>query len=198
MVNESPVRIGPAEAAIRPPAADRPPAGRGLHQREHTRRAYAGALRRLVAWLGREFRRRADGPGARRLPAIRRPAIAAAARRDRSGVSDLATVLATCHQPRRRGRGVESDQVALKRWPSRCGDRRICSSWAGMRRCEVSARCTGPTSSDRLTATAMLVTVRRSKTNPEGSSRPQPKRPASPPAQPRSVVLLHGTYRTAS
>ena len=28
------------------------------------------------------------------------------------GFSDLAAVLATCHRPRRRGRGVESDQVA--------------------------------------------------------------------------------------
>ena len=28
------------------------------------------------------------------------------------GVSDLAAVLATCHRPRRRGRGVESGQVA--------------------------------------------------------------------------------------
>ena len=31
------------------------------------------------------------------------------------GVSDLAAVLATCHRPRRRGRGVEGDQVALER-----------------------------------------------------------------------------------
>ena len=30
-------------------------------------------------------------------------------------LSDLAAVLATCHRPRRRGRGVESDQVALER-----------------------------------------------------------------------------------
>ena len=29
--------------------------------------------------------------------------------------ADLAAVLATCHQPRRRGRGVASDDVALKR-----------------------------------------------------------------------------------
>ena len=33
------------------------------------------------------------------------------------GVSDLAAVLATCHRPRRRGRGGESDQVALERGP---------------------------------------------------------------------------------
>ena len=31
------------------------------------------------------------------------------------GVSNLAAVLATCCRPRRRGRGVESDQVALER-----------------------------------------------------------------------------------
>ena len=31
------------------------------------------------------------------------------------GVSDLAAVLATCHRPRRRGLGVESDQVAAER-----------------------------------------------------------------------------------
>ena len=31
------------------------------------------------------------------------------------GAADLAAVLATCHRPRRRGRGVESDQVALER-----------------------------------------------------------------------------------
>ena len=29
--------------------------------------------------------------------------------------ADLAAVLATCHRPRRRGRGVESGDVALKR-----------------------------------------------------------------------------------
>ena len=31
------------------------------------------------------------------------------------GLSDLAAVLATCHRPRRRGRGVESEEVALER-----------------------------------------------------------------------------------
>ena len=31
------------------------------------------------------------------------------------GAADLAAVLATCHRPRPRGRGVESDQVALER-----------------------------------------------------------------------------------
>lgn len=31
------------------------------------------------------------------------------------GLSDLAAVFATCSRPRRRGRGVESDQLALER-----------------------------------------------------------------------------------
>ena len=31
------------------------------------------------------------------------------------GAADLAAVLATCHRPRRRGRGVESDEVAAER-----------------------------------------------------------------------------------
>ena len=31
------------------------------------------------------------------------------------GAGDLAAVLAICHRPRRRGRGVESDLVALER-----------------------------------------------------------------------------------
>jgi hypothetical protein len=32
-----------------------------------------------------------------------------------AGLSDLAVLLATCHLPRRRGCGVESDEVALWR-----------------------------------------------------------------------------------
>ena len=54
------------------------------------------------------------------------------------GVSDLAAVLATCHRPRRRGRGVESEQVALERGRV---DAVIAGLlfMAGMRRSEVSA-----------------------------------------------------------
>ena len=40
------------------------------------------------------------------------------------GVSDLAAVLATCCRPRRRERGVESEEVALERGAGRRGDRR--------------------------------------------------------------------------
>ena len=54
------------------------------------------------------------------------------------GAADLAAVLATCHRPRRRGRGVESDQVALDRGRL---DAVIAGLlfMAGMRRSEVSA-----------------------------------------------------------
>ena len=50
------------------------------------------------------------------------------------GVSDLAAVFATCHRPRRRGRGVESDQVAIERGVSRCGDR-VAPTGKVLRRC---------------------------------------------------------------
>ena len=54
------------------------------------------------------------------------------------GASDLAAVLATCHRPRRRGRGVESEEVALERGRL---DAVIAGLlfMAGMRRSEVSA-----------------------------------------------------------
>ena len=57
-------------------------------------------------------RRRADGPGAGRVPADR---LRSGSRAQPFGLSDLAAVLATCHRPRRRGRGVESEEVALER-----------------------------------------------------------------------------------
>ena len=54
------------------------------------------------------------------------------------GASDLAAVLATCHRPRRRGRGVESEEIALERGRV---DAVIAGLlfMAGMRRSEVSA-----------------------------------------------------------
>ena len=81
------------------------------------------------------------------------------------GLSDLAAVLATCHRPRRRGRGVESDQVALQRGRL---DAVIAGLlfMAGMRRSEVSAlRWTDV--ADATDSDGILVTVRRSKTNQE-------------------------------
>ena len=44
-----------------------------------------------------------------------RPAIAAEAKPRPFSAADLAAVLATCHFPQRRGRGLESDQVAAAR-----------------------------------------------------------------------------------
>ena len=172
----------------------------------NTRRAYAGALRRLDAWLdGRQlddaslaayvaelhdagrasssasmavaavcFRAKLAGQPA---PAGERTArVLAGYRRtagDRGrgqarpfGVSDLAAVLATCHRPRRRGRGVESEEVALERGRL---DAVIAGLlfMAGMRRSEVSALRWADVV-DSTDSDGMLVTVRRSKTNQEG------------------------------
>ena len=75
-------------------------------RREHGNRRETAAVGRHVATLGRRllagYRRTAGGDRGRGQA---RP----------FGVSDLAAVFATCHRPRRRGRGVESDQVALER-----------------------------------------------------------------------------------
>ena len=58
------------------------------------------------------------------------------------GAADLAAVLATCHQPRRRGRGRESDEVTAERGRL---DAVIAGFlfMAGMRRSEVSALSLG-------------------------------------------------------
>ena len=84
------------------------------------------------------------------------------------GLSDLAAVLATCHRPRRRGRGVESDQVALERGRL---DAVIAGLlfMAGMRRSEVSALRWADVV-DSTDGDGVLVTVRRSKTNQEGET----------------------------
>ena len=84
------------------------------------------------------------------------------------GATDLAAVLATCHRPRRRGRGVESEEVALERGRL---DAVIAGLlfMAGMRRSEVNtlrwADVVDATDGD-----GVLVTVRRSKTNQEGET----------------------------
>ena len=85
------------------------------------------------------------------------------------GAADLAAVLATCHRPRRRGRGVESDQVVLERG-------RLDAVIAGllfmawMRRSEVSALRWADVA-DAADGDGVLVTVRRGKTNQEGEVR---------------------------
>ena len=85
------------------------------------------------------------------------------------GAADLAAVLATCQRPRRRGRGVESEEVALERGRL---DAVIAGLlfMAGMRRSEVSALRWADVGESAIDD-RMLVTVRRGKTNPEGETR---------------------------
>ena len=91
------------------------------------------------------------------------PSVAAGARR---AASDLAAVLATCHRTRRRGRGAESDDVALKRGRL---DAVIAGLlfMAGMRRREVSALLWGDVA-ESAAGDGVLVTVRRGKNEPGG------------------------------
>ena len=204
-MNDSPARIDPEEAAIERPTQT----ARHLVEASvspNTRRAYAGALRRLDAWLdGRElddvalaaylaelhdagrasssasmavaaacFRAKLAGQPtsagartARVLAGYRRTASDRGRGQARPfGVSDLAAVLATCHRPRRRGRGVESEEVALERGRL---DAVIAGLlfMAGMRRSEVSALRWADVV-DSTDGDGVLVTVRRSKTNQEG------------------------------
>ena len=83
--------------------------------------------------------------------------------------ADLAAVLATCHRPRRRGRGLESDAVAARRG---LVDAVIAglAFMAGMRRSEVSALRWADVA-DAADGDGILVTVRRSKTNSEGEAK---------------------------
>ena len=204
-MNHWPARTDPEEAAIERST----PTARRLVEASvspNTRRAYAGALRRLDTWLGgREvddatlaaylaelhdagrasssasmavaaacFRAKLAGQPtpagertARVLAGYRRTASDRGRGQARPfGVSDLAAVLATCHRPRRRGRGVESDQVALERGRV---DAVIAGLlfMAGMRRSEVSALRWADVV-DSTDGDGFLVTVRRSKTNQEG------------------------------
>ena len=198
-MNDSPARIDPEEAAIGRPTQT----ARRLVEASvspNTRRAYAGALRRLDAWLdgrplhdvtltaylaelhdaGRAsssasmavaaacFRAKFAGQPtpagertARVLAGYRRTAGGERGRRQARpfGAADLAAVLATCHRPRRRGRGVESDQVALERGRL---DAVIAGLlfMAGMRRSEVSALRWADVA-DSTDGDGMLVTVRR-------------------------------------
>ena len=199
---------GPAAAELERPT----PTARRLAAASispNTRRAYAGALRRLDAWL--------DGRGLDdaslaaylaelhdqgRAPASAATTVAAACFRARLarapspagertarvlagyrrtggdrgrgqtrpfGAADLAAVLATCHRPRRRGRGFESEEVALERGRI---DAVIAGLlfMAGMRRSEVSALRWADID-DAADGDGVLVTVRRGKTNQEGETR---------------------------
>ena len=206
-MNDSLARIAPDETAIgRPPATARRLVEASVSP--NTRRAYAGALRRLDAWLdGRELddvalaaylaalhdAGRASSSAALAVaaacfraklaeqptPAGERTArVLAGYRRTTSergrgqarpfSAADLAAVLATCHRPRRRGRGVESDPVAAARGRL---DAVIAGLlfMAGMRRSEVAALRWADVA-DAGDADGLLVTVRRSKTNQAGET----------------------------
>ena len=189
-VNDTPARPGPAAASLSP----------------NTRRAYAGALRRLDAWLDRRalddatlalylaelhdagraaasaalavaaagFRARLVGqppPAGPRTARVLADYRRTAAERGRGqappfSAADLAAVLATCHRPRPRGRGRECDAVAAERGRL---DAVIAGLlfMAGLRRGEVSALRWDDVA-DAADGDGILVTVRRSKTNPEG------------------------------
>ena len=82
------------------------------------------------------------------------------------GVSDLAAMLATCHRPRRCGRGIESEEVAIERGRVDAVTAGLLFM-AGMRRSEVSALRWADVV-DTTDGDGVLVTVRRSKTNQEG------------------------------
>ena len=62
---------------------------------------------------------------------------------------------------------LESEEVGHRAGTGRCGDSRNCCSVAGMRRSEVSALRWAAVV-DATDGDGVLVTVRRSKTNPEG------------------------------
>ena len=196
---------GPAAAPLeRPASTARRLAAASLSP--NTRRAYAGALHRLDAWLagralddttlalylaelhdaGRAsasaalsvaaaaFRARLAGqppPAGPRTARVLAGYRRTAAGRGRGqappfGAADLAAVLATCHRPRPRGRGLECDEVATRRGRV---DAVIVglAFMAGMRRSEVSALRWADVA-DAADGDGILVTVRRSKTNQEG------------------------------
>ena len=207
MGKDSLAQIAPAGTAVgRPTATARRLVDASVST--NTRRAYAGALGRLDAWLaGRRlddaalaaylaelhdagraassaamavaaarFRARLAGEPspageatARVLAGYRRTAGDRARGQARPfSAADLAAVLATCHRPRRRGRGVESDQVAAARGRL---DAVIAGLlfMGGLRRSEVAALRWADVE-DAGDADGILVTVRRSKTNQVGET----------------------------
>ena len=144
----------------------------------NTRRAYAGALRRLDAWrgaapvddaslavyLGELFE-------AGRAPATAALAVAADRGRGQAAplrADGLAAILATAERPRTDGRGVESHTTAHRRGRL---DAVIASLlfMGGLRRSEVAALRWADVT-DATDGDGVLVTVRTSKTNQEGDA----------------------------
>ena len=105
----------------------------------------------------------------------------------------MAAVLATCHRPRRRGRGVESDQVAAARGRL---DAVIAGLlfMGGLRRSEVSALRWADVA-DAGDADGILVTVRRSKTN---QARARPTMSATSRTAPCAPSARYGPLRDPS
>ena len=177
MGNDSLATIAPTGTAIgRPTATARRLVDASVST--NTRRAYAGALGQLDAWLdgrrlddatlaaylaelhdaGRAASSAATAVAAARFrarlagqtePAGERTARVLAGYRRTAGdrgrgqarpfsAADLAAVLATCHRPRRRGRGIESDQVGAARGRLDAVIARLLFM-GGLRRSEVSA-----------------------------------------------------------
>ena len=209
MVKNSLAVIAPSETAIgRPTATARRLVDASIST--NTRRAYAGALGQLDAWLdGRPLEDArlaaylAELHDAGRAPSSAAMTVAAARFRaklagqsspageltarvlagyrrsagDRGrgqarpfNAADLAAVLATCHLPRRRGRGVESAQVAAVRGRLNAMIAGLLFM-AGTRRSEVSALRWSDLVDAEHAGDGILVAVRRSKTNPEGEMR---------------------------
>ena len=90
---------------------------------------------------------------------------------------DLAAVLATCHLPRRRGRGIESDQVAATRGRLNAVIAGLLFM-GGLRRSEVSALRWADVE-DAGDADGILVTVRSRRWRWDCGLRPRPGPPAS-------------------
>ena len=122
----------------------------------NTRRAYAGALRRLDAWRG-------AAPVDDASLAVYLGALFEAGRAD-----GLAAILATAERPRTDGRGVESHTTAHRRGRL---DAVIASLlfMGGLRRSEVAALRWADVT-DATDGDGVLVTVRTSKTNQEGDA----------------------------
>ena len=122
----------------------------------NTRRAYAGALRRLDAWRG-------AAPVDDASLAVYLGALFEAGRAD-----GLAAILATAARPRTDGRGVESHTTAHRRGRL---DAVIAGLlfMGGLRRSEVAALRWADVT-DATDGDGVLVTVRTSKTNHEGDA----------------------------
>ena len=116
-----------------------------------------------------------------------RPGARGRGRRGRSG-ADLAAVLTTCHQPRRRGRGRESEEGRPRARPPRRGDRGCSSSWRGMRQSEVQRAALRRTATGCWSPSAAgMKDVRFVKGSVDRASKPCVPRRTTRPGRPQSA-----------